>query len=69
MRLVVLGPNAQSFSLRAFGQHMDPGARHAADQIPLMSRRQFKPMLLDKQELLKHVESTITLEIPEGARQ
>ncbi|MGH8249877.1 MAG: penicillin acylase family protein [Steroidobacteraceae bacterium] len=63
-RLVVLGRNAQSWSLRAFGQQMDPTAPHGADQVPLISRRQFKPMLLRQEELLKHVESSITLDVP-----
>lgn len=60
----MLGPNAQSWSLRAFGQQMEPTALHGADQVPLISRRQFKPMLLDKTELLKNLESTTTLEVP-----
>ena len=64
MRLVVFGPNAQSWSLRAFGQQMDPAGPHAADQVSLISRRQFKPMLLDKAELLKNLESTKTLDVP-----
>ena len=64
MRLVVFGPTAQSWSLRAFGQQMDPAGPHAADQVSLISRRQFKPMLLDRAELLKNLESTKTLDVP-----
>ena len=64
MRLVVFGPTAQSWSLRAFGQQMDPAGPHAADQVSLISRRQFKPMLLDRDELLKNLESTNTLDVP-----
>lgn len=63
-RLVVFGERPQSWSLRAFGQQMDPTSPHGADQVVLISRRQFKPMLLDKAELLKHVESTKTLDVP-----
>jgi hypothetical protein len=61
---VVLGPNARSWSLRAFGRQMDPAAPHGADQIPLISRPQLTPMLLDQNELLSKIESSITLEIP-----
>jgi hypothetical protein len=69
MRLVVFGRQPQSWSLRAFGQQMEAGALHAADQVPLISRRQFKPMLLERAELLQHIESTITLDMASPSRQ
>jgi acyl-homoserine lactone acylase PvdQ len=63
-RLVVFGERPQSWSLRAFGQQLDATSPHGTDQVALISRRQFKPMLLDKAELLKHVESSRTLDVP-----
>jgi hypothetical protein len=63
-RLVVLGPEAQSWSLRAFGQQMDPAGPHAADQVKLISQRQFKPMLLERDDLRGHLESTTVLDVP-----
>ena len=64
MRLVVFGTQPQTWTLYAFGQRSTPGQPHADDQAELFSRKQFKSALLDKAELMQHLESTTTLEIP-----
>ena len=63
IRLVVFGPRPQTWTLHAFGQQSSPGP-HFDDQAELFSKRELKPALLDKAELMQHLESTTTLAIP-----
>lgn len=64
MRLMVWGDGKlESWSLYAFGQQTAPG-RHFGDQVPLFSRREFKPALFDRDDLMQHLESTTVLEVP-----
>jgi acyl-homoserine lactone acylase PvdQ len=63
-RLIVFGKSPQTWTLFAFGQQSTPGLPHADDQAPLFSRKELKPALLDHDELMQHVESKITLQVP-----
>jgi acyl-homoserine-lactone acylase len=64
IRLVVFGKQPQTWTLYAFGQQSTPGAPHFDDQAELFSRKEMKPALLEKEELMKHVRSTVVLERP-----
>lgn len=64
MRLMVWGDGKlESWTLYAFGQQTAPG-RHFGDQVPLFSRRELKPALFDRDDLMEHLESTTVLEMP-----
>lgn len=65
MRLVIFGSKPEVWTLYAFGQQSAAGQPHSDDQAELFSRRLFKPLLLDKAALLKHLESTQTLDVPD----
>jgi acyl-homoserine-lactone acylase len=60
VRLVVFGKEPQAWTLYAFGQQSSPGP-HYDDQAELFSRKEMKPALFEKEELMKHVKSTTEL--------
>ena len=63
LRLVIFTNPIQSFTLHNFGQSSHPDSPFHDDQAQLSSRRELKPVLFDRQDLMKHVTSTKTLEI------
>ncbi len=63
-RLIVFGKQPQTWTLYAFGQQSTVGLPHADDQAELFSKKEMKPALLDREELMKHVESTVVLDVP-----
>jgi len=63
LRLVVFTKPLQSFTLHIYGQSERPHSPHYADQTRLFSERRLKPTYFERDELLKHVESSRTLEV------
>jgi acyl-homoserine lactone acylase PvdQ len=64
LRLVVFTEPLQSWTLHNFGQTSRPDSPHYADQARLTSERRLKPVYFDRADLMPHVKSEITLEIP-----
>jgi penicillin G amidase len=46
------------------GQSGDPASPHFADQLDLYTQWRYKPMRLDRSDLVGHVTSTVTLRVP-----
>jgi acyl-homoserine-lactone acylase len=65
MRLVEFAQPLRSWSLHVYGQSDDADSPHHDDQAALMSRREFKPVWFNRDELEGHIESTLVLEIGE----
>jgi acyl-homoserine lactone acylase PvdQ len=64
LRLTIFTRPIQSFTLHNFGQTPRKGSPHRDDQARLTSERKLKPVLFEKSELMPHVKSEITLEVP-----
>lgn len=64
LRLTIFANPIQSFTLHNFGQSSRKDSPHRDDQAQLTSERRLKPVLFDKAELMPHVTSELTLEIP-----
>ncbi len=64
LRLTVFSDPIQSFTLHNFGQTPKAGSPHRDDQARLTSERRLKPMLFERAELMPHVTSQMTLEVP-----
>ncbi len=64
LRLTIFSDPIQSFTLHNFGQTSKAGSPHRDDQARLTSERRLKPMLFERAELMPHVTSEITLEVP-----
>ena len=64
LRLTIFTKPMQSFTLHNFGQTPRKGSPHRDDQAQLTSERKLKPVLFEKSELMPHVKSEITLEVP-----
>ncbi len=64
LRLTIFSDPIQSFTLHNFGQTPKAGSPHRDDQARLTSERRLKPMLFDRAELMPHVTSQMTLEVP-----
>ncbi|MEE8551351.1 MAG: penicillin acylase family protein, partial [Gemmatimonadota bacterium] len=61
--LTIFTDPIQSFTLAAFGQSDHPDSPHYSDQARLVSESRFKPTYFYKEDLLKHVVSTKTLDV------
>ena len=66
LRLTIFSNPVQIFTLHNFGQSGRPQSPHYADQAKLTSERRLKPVYLDKADLMPHVTSERTLEVPAG---
>jgi acyl-homoserine lactone acylase PvdQ len=56
----------ESYSITNWGQSGNPDSPHYVDQAEkLYAERTFKPTWFKKEELLRHVESTKTLQVKE----
>jgi acyl-homoserine lactone acylase PvdQ len=64
-RLVMFSDPIRSMSLHLYGQNDDPASLHYDDQAALASQKRMKPTYFNREELLRHVESQITLEVDE----
>jgi acyl-homoserine lactone acylase PvdQ len=64
LRLTIFTKPIQSFTLHNFGQTPRKDSPHRDDQAELTSQRKLKPVLFEKSELMPHVKSEITLEVP-----
>jgi acyl-homoserine lactone acylase PvdQ len=64
LRLTIFTQPIQSFTLHNFGQTPRKGSPHRDDQAELTSQRKLKPVLFERSELMPHVKSELTLEIP-----
>ncbi len=64
LRLTIFSDPIQSFTLHNFGQTPKQGSPHRDDQARLTSERRLKPMLFERAELMPHVTSQMTLEVP-----
>lgn len=64
LRLTVFSDPIQSFTLHNFGQTSRAGSPHRDDQARLTSERRLKPVLFEKADLLPHVTSQTTLDVP-----
>ena len=64
LRLTIFTRPIQSFTLHNFGQTPRKDSPHRDDQAQLTSERKLKPVLFEKSELMPHVKSEITLEVP-----
>jgi hypothetical protein len=64
LRLTIFTKPMQSFTLHNFGQNSRKDSPHRDDQAQLTSERRLKPVLFEKSELMPHVKSEITLEVP-----
>ena len=64
LRLTIFTRPIQSFTLHNFGQTPRKDSPHRDDQAQLTSERRLKPVLFEKSELMPHVTSEITLEVP-----
>jgi hypothetical protein len=65
LRLTIFTKPMQSFTLHNFGQTPRKDSPHRDDQAQLTSERRLKPVLFEKSELMPHVKSEITLEVPQ----
>lgn len=65
LRLTIFTNPIQSFTLHNFGQTSRKGSPHRDDQAQMTSERKLKPVLFEKSELMPHVKSEITLEVPQ----
>ncbi len=61
--LTIFTDPIQSFTAAGFGQSDHPDSPHYSDQARLISERRFKPTYFYKEDLLKHVTSTKTLDV------
>ena len=61
--LTIFSNPIQSFTSAPFGQSDHPESPHYSDQARLLSERRLKSTYFNRDELLKHVESRMTLEI------
>jgi len=61
--LAIFTDPIQSFTLHNFGQSAHPESPHFVDQARLSSERRLKPVYFERSELMKHVTSTLTLDV------
>jgi acyl-homoserine lactone acylase PvdQ len=64
LRLTIFTDPIQSFTLHNYGQSGHPDSPHYDDQAKMSSRRELKPVLFDKPDLMKHVESEKVVVVP-----
>lgn len=65
LRLTVFTNPIQSFTIHNFGQSGRPTSPHYDDQVArLTSARQVKPVYFEKSELMPHIKSERTIEVP-----
>ncbi|NEU07757.1 acylase [Flavihumibacter sp. R14] len=50
------GKKVKASVLLSYGNSSQPGTKHAGDQLQLLSERKFRQALLEKEEVLKHLE-------------
>jgi acyl-homoserine lactone acylase PvdQ len=62
-RLVMFSRPIRSMSLHLYGQSDDLASPHYNDQAALASEKRLKPTYFNREELVEHVESQITLEV------
>jgi acyl-homoserine lactone acylase PvdQ len=62
--LTIFTDPIQSFSALPLGQSADPKSPYYSNQAQLISERRLRPTYFYKEDLLKHVASEITLQVP-----
>jgi acyl-homoserine lactone acylase PvdQ len=62
--LTIFTDPIRSFSALPLGQSGDPRSPYYSNQAQLISERRLKPTYFYKEDLLKHVVSEITLQVP-----
>jgi hypothetical protein len=65
LRLTIFTNPIQSFTIHNYGQSGRPDSPHYEDQVAkLTSARQVKPVYFEKSELMRHLKSERTLDVP-----
>ncbi len=63
--IVEFGPETRAMVALSYGNATQPGNKHAGDQLVLMSEKRLRPALLERKEVMLHLEKQESLQLSE----